>query len=115
MNFSRALLVALVCSVLLHPAAWASEKESAASGVAEGTFYKVEQGDHLHFLIKDKHGKQQSFIVLQDSKALESYLHNPSALQGRSVRVHWRMEMIPEAGEKMKTLTKVEKRKPLDH
>lgn len=81
----------------------------------DGTFAGIERGDYTHFLIKDTHGKPESFIILRDNRSIASYLKNARQLQGRAVRVYWQEEMIPEAGQKMKTVTKVEARNPLEH
>ncbi len=115
MKFTRTFLTAVCCFLVAFGSTQASEKAKGATGTTEGTFAGIEQGDYLHFQIKDKTGHEVSFIVLQDNKTIEPYVKNPSQLKGRSIRVFWKEEMIPEAGEKMKTLTKVEARQPLDH
>jgi hypothetical protein len=81
------------------------------TGATEGTFVGIDQGDYAHFQIKDKKGKDDSFIVLRPDKSVQPFLDNPKKLKGRLVRVHWKEETIPEAGGKMKTVTKVESRK----
>ena len=83
----------------------------AVTGATEGTFVGIDQGDYAHFQIKDKKGKDDSFIVLRPDKSVQPYLDNPVKLKGRLVRVHWKEDTIPEAGGKMKTVTKVESRK----
>ena len=88
----------------------AAEKKGSATGSTEGVFAGIDSGDYQHFLIKDKQGKQQSFVILKPDKSLKSYLDNPAGLKSRRVRVHWKMQTIPEAGEKMKTVVKVEER-----
>ena len=92
-----------------------SDKSKGASGSTEGTFLGVEKGDHTHLQIKDKKGKETSFIVLRPDKSVQSFLDNPAKLKGRKIRVFWKEELIPEAGGKEKTVTKVESRDPLDH
>lgn len=94
----------------------AAEKATkGASGSTEGTFAGIEAGDYSHFLIKDKHGADESFIILQVDKSVQAFLDNPGKLKGRKIRVFWEEKMIPEAGGMEKTVTKVEERKPLDH
>ena len=83
----------------------------AVTGATEGTFVGIEQGDYAHFQIKDRKGKDDSFIILRPDKSVQRYLDNPAKLKGRLVRVHWKEETIPEAGGKMKTVTKVESKK----
>lgn len=84
-------------------------------GTTEGTFVGIDAGDYAHFLIKNKEGKDDSFIILRPDDSVKAFLDNPTELKGRSIRVYWKMETIPEAGGKEKTVTKVEERKPLDH
>lgn len=79
-----------------------------ATGSTEGTFVGIDQGDYAHFLIKDKQGKDESFIILRPDKSVQPYLDNPTKLKGRQVRVHWKDQTIPEAGGKMKTVIKIE-------
>ena len=81
---------------------------NGATGIAEGTFVGIEQGDYAHFQIKDKNGHPNSFIILRADKSVQSYLDNPAILKGRQVRVRWEEQMIPEAGGKMKTITRIE-------
>lgn len=92
-----------------------SDKSKGASGSMEGTFLGIEQGDYTHLQIKDKKGKQDSFIVLRPDKSVQSFLDNPVKLKGRKIRVFWKEATIPEAGGKEKTVTKIESRDPLDH
>ena len=101
----RGVVSALVCFVLIAAARGESRLPSATT---DGTFVGIEQGDYAHFLIKDKKGKDDSFIVLRPDKSVQPYLDNPVKLKGRPVRVHWKEQSIPEAGGKMKTVTKVE-------
>ena len=108
MNIFRTFLALLVCSVF---AITDVEMRAGSRGSTEGTFVGVEQGDYAHFLIKDKKGKDDSFIVLRPDKSVQPYLDNPDKLKGKRIRVHWEEQPIPEAGEKMKTITKVEARK----
>ena len=82
-----------------------------ATGSTEGTFVGIEQGDYAHFLIKDKKGNDESFIVLRPDKSVQPYFDNPTKFKGKQVRVHWNEQTIPEAGGKLKTVTKVESRK----
>ncbi len=95
-------------SVLLGFAILAAVEVRAATGSTEGTFVGIEQGDYAHFQIKDKSGKDDSFIVLRPDKSVQPYLDNPAKLKGKSVRIFWKEETIPEAGGKMKTVVKVE-------
>lgn len=101
-------LAVLACSVF---AVAAVEARGEGSGSTEGTFVGIEQGDYAHFLIKGKQGKDDSFIVLRPDKSVQPYLDNPDKLKGKPIRVHWEKQLIPEAGEKLKTITKVEARK----
>ena len=89
----------------------AVDVRAGLSGSTEGTFVAIEQGDYAHFLIKNRKGKEDSFIILRPDKSVEPYLENPDKLKGRRVRVYWEEQMIQEAGEKMKTVTKVDARK----
>ena len=108
MNIFRILLALLICSVFAFAA---TEVRAGSTGSMEGTFVGIEQGDYAHFLIKDKKGKDDSFIVLRPDKSVQPYLANPDKLKGKRIRVHWEEQTIPEAGEKMKTITKIEARK----
>jgi hypothetical protein len=108
--FSRRFISVLVC-FLFVAAAHVRAESRAATGTTEGIFVGIEQGDYAHFLIKDRSGKDDSFIVLRPDKSVQPYLDNPTKLKGRSVRVHWKEQTIPEAGGKMKTVTKVESKK----
>jgi hypothetical protein len=81
---------------------------SPKTGSTEGTFVGIEQGDYAHFLIKDKKGQDDSFIILRPDKSVQTYLDNPAKLKGHKVRVHWKEQTIPEAGGLMKTVVKVE-------
>lgn len=108
MNICRTVFALLVCSVFTVAAV---EVRAGSRGSTEGTFVGIEQGDYAHFLIKDKKGKDDSFIVLRPDKSVQPYLDNPDKLKGKRIRVHWEEQTIPEAGEKMKTITKIEARK----
>jgi len=103
---SRRLFALLLCSIVLVGVGEAR----AAVGSTEGTFVGIEQGDYAHFLIKDSRGKDDSFIVLRPDKSVQPFLDNPAKLKGKRIRVHWEEQTIPEAGEKLKTVTKVETR-----
>lgn len=104
----RGFVSVLVCFVLV---AAARGESRLPAGTTDGTFIGIEQGDYAHFLIKDKKGKDDSFIVLRPDKSVQPYLDNPAKLKGRHVRVHWKEQTIPEAGGKMKTVMKVESSK----
>jgi hypothetical protein len=102
---SVAVVVFLACCLTVTPSASAG---SPKTGSAEGTFVGIEQGDYAHFLIKDKKGQDDSFIILRPDKSVQAYLDNPARLKGRRVRVHWKEQTIPEAGGRMKTVVRVE-------
>ena len=104
----RGFVSVLVCFVLVAAAAEMRGESRAATGSTEGTFVGIEQGDYAHFQIKDKKGKDDSFIILRPDKSVQAFLDNPTKLKGRQVRVHWKEETIPEAGGKLKTVIKVE-------
>ena len=86
----------------------AAAEARGATGSTEGTFVGIEQGDYAHFQIKDKTGKDASFIILRPDNSVQPYLDNPTKLKGTQVRVHWKEQTIPEAGGKMKTVTRIE-------
>ena len=111
MNMFRRGFVSLLACLLFGSVADVRGESRAATGSTEGTFVGIEQGDYAHFLIKDKKGKDSSFIILRPDKSAQRYLDNPTKLKGRQVRVHWKEETIPEAGGKMKTVIKVERKK----
>lgn len=115
MKTLRALVVLVFAFSISLAVAQAGEKPSGQKGTTEGTFVGIDQGDYTHFLIKNKHGGDESFIALRPDDSVKAYLDHPAGLKGRKIRVYWKMEMIPEAGGKEKTVTKVEERKPLDH
>ncbi|HEV3410420.1 MAG TPA: hypothetical protein VG095_09000 [Chthoniobacterales bacterium] len=100
-----AVVLATASGRLVHAA-----DEKGASGTTEGIFVGVEKGDYTHFLIKNKQGKQESFIVLKENKSMEPWLNTPTAVKARRLRVHWKMQNIPEAGGKVKTVVKVDER-----
>ena len=104
----RALVVALCTATagLLHGA----DEKGRASGATEGIFVRVAKGDYTQFVIKNKQGKEESFIVLKENKSMAPWLNTPDAVKARRVRVHWKMQNIPEAGGKMKTVVKVHER-----
>src|SRR5688572_27458767 len=106
-RFRRGFVSVLAC-FLVAVAAEVRGESRAVMGSTEGTFVGIEQGDYAHFQIKDKKGKDDSFIVLRPDKSVQAYLDNPTKFKGRKVRVHWKEETIPEAGGPMKTVTKVE-------
>ena len=81
---------------------------SPKTGITDGTFVGIEQGDYAHFLIKNKKGHDDSFIILRPDKSVQAYLDNPAKLKGHKVRVHWKEQTIPEAGGLLKTVVKVE-------
>ena len=107
MNIARSIAAAvfLACVISAAPPARAG---SPKSGSTEGTFVGIEQGDYAHFLIKDKKGQDDSFIILRPDKSVQPFLDNPTKLKGRKVRVHWKEQTIPEAGGLLKTVVKVE-------
>ena len=102
---SLATAVLLVSCLTVTTPAWAG---SAKTGSTEGTFAGIEQGDYAHFLIKDKKGQDDSFIILRPDKSVQAYLDNPAKLKGRRVRVHWKEQTIPEVRGLLKTVVKVE-------
>ena len=106
----RLIVAILTCSLFIAEAADAADKNRGRTGSTEGVFVGIDSGDYQHFLIKDKQGKQQSFVILKAHSSLKSYLNNPAKLKARRVRVHWKMATIPEAGEEMKTVVKVAER-----
>ncbi len=110
------ILLALFFVVLTAASSLAGKHGVAKdSGTTEGTFAGIEKGDYTHFLIKNKKGVADSFIILHPTAAVQAYLDNPDKLKGRKVRVYWKEEAIPESGGKEKTVLKVEARAPLDH
>lgn len=109
MKTSLVLAVALSC-LFATASLDAADKKRSATGSTDGVFVAIESGDYQHFLIKDKQGKQQSFVILKPHISLKSYMDNPTALKARRVRVHWKTQTIPESGEPMKTVVKVEER-----
>ena len=108
MNRFRCRFVSFLVAVVVLAVA---VEVRAATGSTDGTFVGIEEGDYTHFLIKDKKGKDDSFIILRPDKSVQPYLDNPAKLKGRPVRVHWKEQTIPEAGGRMKTVTKVESKK----
>jgi hypothetical protein len=78
---------------------------AAAAGdqTIEGVFLGVEQGDYAHWKMRDRHGNERSFFILQTDAALERVLADPQEYEGRACRVRWerRKEEIPEAGGRM--------------
>ena len=108
MTICRRAFVAILVCFLFVIAADVRAESRAVTGSTEGTFVGIEQGDYAHFQIKNKNGKNDSFIVLRPDKSVQPFLDNPTKLEGRKVRVHWKEQTIPEAGGKMKTVTKVE-------
>lgn len=108
---SQSVLLSLLigCFFVTDPVN-AGSKASAESGTTEGIFAGIEQGDYMHFLIQNKNAQTESFIVLKDHPSMKSWIDNPDGMKGRRLRVHWKMEQIPEAGEKMKVAVKVERR-----
>ena len=111
MNLSRTFLaLAAVLSTAAAGLVQAADEKSTASGTAEGIFVRVEKGDYTHFVIKNKQGREESFIVLKENKSMKPWLNTPDAVKARRVRVHWKLQEIREAGGKMKTVVKVEER-----
>ena len=100
-----AAVVLLACFLAVAPTTSAG---SPKTGITDGTFVGIEQGDYAHFLIKNKKGHDDSFIVLRPDKSVQAYLDNPAKLKGHKVRVHWKEQTIPEAGGLMKIVGKVE-------
>ena len=115
MKTLRSLVVLLLACSISFALVQAGEKSEKENGTTEGTFVGIDQGDYTHFLIKNKTGGEESFIVLRPDDSVKAFLDHPSGLKGRSIRVYWTLGTIPEAGGKEKTITKVEERKPLDH
>jgi hypothetical protein len=100
--------VRLIAAFVLLALASSALAGSPKSGTTEGTFVGIEQGDYAHFQIKDKKGKDDSFIILRPDKSVQPFLDTPAKFKGRKVRVHWKEQTIPEAGGPMKTVVKVE-------
>jgi hypothetical protein len=109
MNPCRAFLVILISCIVVAAAAEMRAGSRGATGSTEGSFVGIEQGDYAHFVIKGPKG-EADFIILRPDKSVQIYLDNPKKMKGRRVRVYWEEQNIPEAGEKMKTVTKVESR-----
>ena len=107
MNIVRTIAAAVLLGWILA-AAPSALAGSPKSGSTEGTFIGIDQGDYAHFLIKDKKGQDDSFIILRPDKSVKPYLDNPAKLKGHRVRVHWKEQTIPEAGGVLKTVVKVE-------
>lgn len=107
MTLLRPLAAAIlaVCVIAILPSAQA---RTPKTGVTDGTFVGIDQGDYAHLAIKDKKNHDDSFIILRVDKSVQPYLDNPAKLKGHKVRVHWKEQMIPEAGELMKIVVKVE-------
>ena len=100
-----AAAIFLLCFLATMPS---SSGGAPQTGTTDGTFVGIEQGDYAHFLIKNKKGHDDSFIILRPDKSVQAYLDNPAKLKGHKVRVHWKEQTIPEAGGLMKTVVKVE-------
>ncbi len=115
MKTLRSLVILLLSISISLVVARAGEKSGNETGTTEGTFVGIDQGDYTHFLLKNKKGEEETFIALRPDASVKAFLDNPAGLKGRSIRVYWKMETIPEAGGREKTVTKVEERKPLDH
>ena len=102
----RVTALSLFCSAAAASGLYAG---AAKTGSTEGSFVGIEQGDYAHFLLKDKKGQSDSFIILSPDKSVEAYLNRPSKMKGRRVRVFWEEKKIPEAGNvPLKTVVKVE-------
>ena len=106
----RVAIAVALSALLLTGDTQAADKKSSATGATEGIFLGIDSGDYQHFLIKDKQGKQQSFVILRPDDSLKPYLNNPAALKARRVRVHWKMQTVREAGGQMKAVVKVDER-----
>jgi len=110
MTICRGFVAVLFCFLFVIAVDVRAESR-AMTGSTEGTFVGIEQGDYAHFQIKNKNGKEDSFIVIRPDKSVQPFLDDPTKLKGRKVLVHWKEQTIPEAGGKMKTVTKVESEK----
>lgn len=105
----RPIAAALLFVCFIALASCASPTTGAPkTGITDGTFVRIDQGDYAHFLIKDTNGKDASFIILQPDKSVQQYLDKPAKLKGHKVRVHWKEQTIPEAGGLLQTVVKVE-------
>lgn len=100
-NILRRGFVSVLACFLFAAVADGRGESRPATGSTEGTFVGIEQGDYAHLQIKDRKGKDDSFIVLRPDKSVQPYLDNPAKLKGRQVRVHWKEQTIPQAGGKM--------------
>lgn len=105
MTFVRSVTASVL---LVLSAAAVNAAGASGTGTTEGTFVGIEQGDYAHFLIKEKSGHGDSFVILRPDESVKPYLDNPGKFKGRPVKVYWAQRFIPEAGFPMKTVYKVE-------
>jgi hypothetical protein len=69
---------------------------AGARGLTEGTFIGIEPGDPAHFLIKEKNGHQDSFVILQPNESVQPYLDNPAKFKSRRVKVYWTKKVVAD-------------------
>ena len=105
MKFIRSVTASVL--FVLFSVASVEAAGASGSGSTEGTFVGIEQGDYAHFVIKDKDGNNDSFVILRPDESVKPYLDNPAKFKGRAVKVYWAQKFIREAGFPMKTVYKV--------
>ena len=85
----------------------AEESDPVPSGkqTTTGTFSMMEIGDYFYIHIKDKNGKDASFMMLQAYRGSDQLnMDNWESMKGKRITVTWEAteEDIPESGGKMK-------------
>lgn len=75
----------------------------AGSGVTEGKFLRIEEGDYFHWVMQEQGGGEVSFFLLKPDKSVEQVVEEPGKFTGRKCRVTWKdtTEFLPEAGRKV--------------
>lgn len=74
------------------------------SGVVTGTFYKLERGDFLHFVLADSNGLLHSFFMnTGDQRQMDKYYEGYEPSRGHPVTVKWVREplMVSDGGVMM--------------
>lgn len=101
MYAARFLISALAVLLL---ASTAHADRVLATGTVDGVFVRLDQGDYMHFVIKDARGKEQDFFVTKGDSTVDAFLKSPERYKGRKVRVKWQevMSVVPEAGGQMR-------------
>ena len=88
-RFIRSVTACVVLILFVSVGSLSAAGTGGRKGSTEGTFVGINREDQSHFLIKDREGRDHSFLLQSPDESVKPFLDDPAKCKGRPVKVYW--------------------------